>query len=157
MKTLLLRVLRVLLVVLSTGLAPASAATPTNEALTEQVRATELAFAKSMAERDFAAFTRFVAADAVFASAREILRGRAAVSAGWKPFFDGAQAPFSWAPELVAVTADGALALSSGPVFNPEGKRVGTFKSTWRREKDGQWRVVIDSGCPSCNCDVAKP
>jgi ketosteroid isomerase-like protein len=115
--------------------------------LEAQVRAAETGFAKTMADRDFAAFTRYVAADAVFAGARDILRGRAAVSAAWKPFFAGTQAPFAWAPEVVAVIADGTLALSSGPVFDPAGKRTGTFKSTWRRERDGQWRVVIDSGC----------
>jgi len=146
-----------LILLLATGADRATAAQLSNEALTEQVRAAEIAFARTMADRDHAAFTRFVAADAVFAGARAILRGRAAVSAGWKPFFDGAQAPFSWTPELVAVIADGTLALSSGPVFDPAGKRIGTFKSTWRREQDGQWRVVLDSGCPDCNCDVAKP
>jgi ketosteroid isomerase-like protein len=149
--------LLVLMALLAADAYPASAAKLSNEALTEQVRAAETAFARTMADRDPAAFTRFVAADAVFAGARAILRGRAAVSAGWKPFFDGAQAPFSWSPELVAVIADGTLALSSGPVFDPGGKRVGTFKSTWRREKDGQWRVVLDSSCPACNCEAANP
>ena len=47
--------------------------------LEAQVRAAEIAFAKTMADRDFAAFTRYVAADAVLAGARDILRGRAAV------------------------------------------------------------------------------
>ena len=57
-------------------------------------------------------------------------------------------APFSWAPERVEVTSTGTLAISSGPVFDPAGNRVSTFISTWRRDKDGVWRVVLDIGCP---------
>lgn len=120
-------------------------------ALEEQVRAVEAAFARTMADRDHAAFTSFVAEDAVFLG-RAALRGRQAVADGWKPFFAGPKAPFSWAPERVAVIASGTLALSSGPVFDPEGKRVGTFTSTWRRGKDGSWKIVLDSGCPPCDC-----
>ena len=118
------------------------------EALVAAVRAREIAFAKTMADRDHAAFGSFVAEDAVF-MAPTPLRGRKAVVAGWKAFFEG-PAPFSWAPERVEVTASGTLAISSGPVFDPEGKRVSTFNSTWRRDKDGQWRVVLDIGCPQC-------
>ncbi|MGV8040335.1 MAG: YybH family protein [Thermoanaerobaculaceae bacterium] len=120
-------------------------------ALEEQVRAAETAFAKTMADRDHAAFASFVAEEAVFWG-RTALRGRQAVADGWKPFFEGPKAPFAWAPERVAVIASGTLALSSGPVFDPEGKRVGTFTSTWRREKDGSWKIVLDSGCPPCDC-----
>ena len=118
-------------------------------ALEEQVRATEVAFAKTMADRNHGAFVSFLAQEAVFWG-QGALRGRQAVAAGWKPFFDGPQAPFAWAPERVAVIASGKLALSSGPVFDPTGKRVGTFTSTWRREKDGSWKIVLDSGCPPC-------
>ena len=118
-------------------------------ALEDQVRAAERAFAQTMADRDHAAFQSFVAEEAIFFGA-QALRGREAVAAGWKPYFEGPQAPFSWEPEQVAVVASGTLALSSGPVYDPEGNRVGTFHSTWRREADGRWRVVLDIGCPPC-------
>lgn len=121
----------------------------------EQVRAAERAFARSMADRDLEAFSRFVASDAVFVSGATVLRGREAVIAGWKPYFSAATAPFSWAPEQVEVLASGSLAFSTGPVLNAKGERIGTFKSTWRRDRDGRWRVAIDAGCPACNCDPA--
>jgi hypothetical protein len=38
--------------------------------------------------------------------------------------------------------------LSSGPVFDPKGQRIGTYNSTWRRDADGVWRVIFDNGCP---------
>ena len=119
------------------------------EALAARVREREAAFAKTMAERDHAAFGGFVAEEALFMG-RTPLRGRQAVVEGWKPYFEGPKAPFSWTPERVEVVASGTLAISSGPVFDPEGARVGTFNSTWRREQDGEWRVVIDIGCPPC-------
>ena len=122
-----------------------------NAALVERVRAREAAFAKTMADRDHAAFATFVSEEAVFAG-RTALRGREAVVEGWKAYFEGTKAPFSWQPERVEVVSSGTLALSTGPVFDPEGKRTGTYNSTWRLEKDGEWRVVLDSGCPPCRC-----
>jgi ketosteroid isomerase-like protein len=123
----------------------------TNAELKEQVRRTETAFAKTMADRDSAAFASFLAPDAVFFSRGQGTHGATAVAERWKPFFQG-QAPFSWAPEFVEVLDSGKLAMSSGPVRDPSGKRIGTFNSVWRREPDGQWKIVLDNGCPACNC-----
>jgi ketosteroid isomerase-like protein len=115
-----------------------------------EVWAAETAFAKTMADRDHAAFATFVAEEGVFMSESATLRGRGPVAAGWKRFYEGPQAPFSWAPERVEVLDSGTLALSTGPVFDPQGTRIGTFISTWRREADGKWRVIFDKGCPPC-------
>lgn len=125
------------------------------EALADQVRTAENAFAKTMADRDFAAFGSFVADEAVFFVGKGARRGKAAVLEGWKPLYDGAKAPFSWSSESVEVLASGTLAHSSGPVLDADGKRVGSFNSIWRREKDGKWRVIFDKGCDACSCQPA--
>ena len=125
-------------------------------ALAAEVRAAETAFAASMAARDHAAFTALLADEAIFVGPQRVLRGRGAVSEGWKPYFEGARAPFSWAPEKVEVLASGTLALSSGPVSNSSGARIGTFNSVWRRQADG-WRIVLDNGCPSCATATPTP
>ena len=83
------------------------------DVLREQVRGAECAFARSMAERNLAAFGRFVAEDTVF-FAPGMRRGRAEVLAGWARWFEGPQAPFSWAPQQVELLADGSLAYSTG-------------------------------------------
>jgi ketosteroid isomerase-like protein len=127
----------------------------TNAELKEQVRQTEIAFAKTMADRDAAAFASFLDAETIFMSGGWATRGAKQVAERWKGYFEGAQAPFSWAPEFVEVLDSGALAMSSGPVRAASGKRTGTFNSVWRREADGKWKIVLDNGCPACNCEAA--
>ena len=116
-------------------------------ALAGQVRETERAFAKTMADRNHAAFTSFLADEAIFLGDPRTLRGKAAVAVAWKAFYDAPQAPFSWEPERVEVLDSGTLALSSGPVLDPAGTRVGTFNSVWRRDSAGAWKIVFDKGC----------
>ena len=81
-----------------------------------------------------------------------MLKGADAVTAAWGRFFDGEAAPFSWEPDAVAVLESGVLGMTSGPVYSPEGERIGTFNSVWRLEPDGGWRIVFDRGCPPCDC-----
>jgi ketosteroid isomerase-like protein len=130
--------------------AVAAAAAETNAELKEQVRQAEIAFAKTMADRNLDAFASFIAEDSVFFGRSEAFRGKAAVVASWKQLYEGPEAPFSWAPDTVEVLDSGELALSSGPVLDPKGKRFGTFQSIWRREKGGRWRVIFDKGADYC-------
>ncbi len=115
------------------------------------VRAAEIAFAKTMADRKFDRFGTYVAEDAVF-NGRDMQIGHAAVLAAWKSYFDGPKAPFSWAPDAVAPTADRRFAVSTGLVHDGAGKLVGRYTTIWRKDADGHWRVVADQGvgvdCP---------
>ena len=124
-------------------------ATPSLAELTEQVRATEIAFAKTLADRDVKTFLRMIAPDVIWLADKP-LRGPAEVLKSWQKFFDAPKPPFSWAPEIVEVQEGGTLALSTGPVFSPEGKRVATYTSIWRREANGEWQIIFDRGCPAC-------
>ncbi|WP_419571857.1 YybH family protein [Rheinheimera sp.] len=120
----------------------------------EQVFAAERAFAKSMADRNIDAFAQYLADDTVFFG-QQMLRGKTEVVAGWADFFKGEQAPFSWQPAQVEVSADGLLAHSSGPVKSPDGKVVATFNSVWRQTAPGVWKVQFDKGCERCGCNAA--
>jgi ketosteroid isomerase-like protein len=128
----------------------------TNAELKEQVRMTEVAFAKTMADRDAAAFATFLSKEAVFLSDGQAARGPQQIAGEWKAYFAGSQAPFSWEPEHIEVLDSGTLAISSGPVLDAHGKRIGTFNSVWRREGKGRWKIVLDNGCPACRCAEAK-
>ena len=81
---------------------------PALDTLQREVWATEIGFARSMAERDFAAFGRYLSEHAVFWSGSKVLRGKAAVLEAWKRFYEGPQAPFSWQPDEVVVLATAA-------------------------------------------------
>ena len=141
------RITRVAVLLVLTFL-PATAVTLAE--LADRARAAETAFAKTMADRDWEAFKACISREAVFFGRQGILRGRDAVAEGWKPYFAGPRPPFSWEPEQVEALPSGGLALSSGPVFDPDGKRIGTFMSIWRLEADGRWRIIFDKGCPPC-------
>lgn len=125
-----------------------TAARVDNAVAVNQVTNTERAFARSMAERNFAEFATHVDDEAVFFSSKKVLRGKAAVLAEWKGFFDGPAPPFAWQPEQVEVLESGDLALSAGPVTDAEGKRIASFQSIWRRQPSGEWKIIFDRGCP---------
>jgi len=69
--------------------------------LKQQVMETERAFAKSMADRDHAAFSGFLSGEAIFFGGPTPLRGKQQVAEGWKRYFETPDAPFSWEPEEV--------------------------------------------------------
>jgi ketosteroid isomerase-like protein len=115
-----------------------------------EVMAAERAFARTMADRDHAAFAGFLAEDTVFFTGEQATRGRAAVAASWARLYEGPDAPFSWAPDQVQVLDSGTLALSTGPVRDPSGNVIARFNSIWRREAPGVWKVVFDKGSPVC-------
>ena len=129
---------------------PAMAQSIDLDQLRRQVTDAERSFARSMAKRDHDGFVRHLSEQAVFYGndKANVLRGKAAVAAAWKGFFDGPKAPFSWEPDQVDVLADGTLAHSSGPVRNPAGQPVARFNSVWRQEAPGVWRIVFDKGSP---------
>jgi len=119
--------------------------------LQQQVSDTERAFAKTMAKRDFDGFVSFLSEEAVFFSGATPLRGKQQVADTWKSYYEQPDAPFSWEPGPVEVLDSGTLALSSGPVFDPQGKLIATFNSIWRLEAPGQWRIVFDKGNAACD------
>lgn len=118
--------------------------------LADELREAEIAFAATMKARDLEAFSGFLSEEVVFFVGELELRGKEAVSDDWSRFFEGETAPFSWEPESVSVLDSGSLGLSSGPVLDPAGNRIGTFNSIWRRLPEGNWEIVFDRGCPPC-------
>lgn len=140
--------LTALVVVSMLGVVLAMPAAAAPESAKEQVWAAEIAFARTMADRDLKAFGGFLSEEAVFFSGTTVLRGKEQVIEGWAGYFSGSEAPFSWEPDQVEVLDSGTLALSTGPVRDGEGNVVARFNSIWRLEAPNRWRVVFDKGSP---------
>ena len=142
--------IRIAAIAFSAALAACSSmsASAPGESAGDRVWAAELAFARTMADRNLGRFSEFVAEEAVFFAGTTALRGRSKVVEGWAGYFAGPDAPFSWEPDQVEVLESGGLAWSTGPVRDPAGKIVARFNSIWRLEPSGQWRVVFDRGSP---------
>ncbi|MFT3896715.1 MAG: DUF4440 domain-containing protein [Thermomonas sp.] len=131
-----------------------------------EVWARELAFARSVAEHDTAAFKGIVAEGAVFGAKRpNPRRGRDAVAAAWSGLIAGKELRLSWYPRMVAIGGEADIAYSSGPALYedlaPDTKQrflIGAFQSIWHRDADGTWRVLFDDGIepqPATDAEVA--
>lgn len=122
----------------------------------EEVRATEIAFAKAFADRDAKKFFSYLADDAQFLGRQKTMRGKQEVIAVWSEFFKSAVPPFRWHPERVVTNAAGDLGFSNGPVFDEAGVQIGTFTSTWIRQPDSSWKILFDGGsaCPTTKQSV---
>src|SRR5207248_6243020 len=75
--------------------------------LTDDVRKSEIAFAKAFADHDQGAFFRFVLDDATFLAPRRTMAGKQAIIERWTRYFASPEPPFSWGPDRVAINASG--------------------------------------------------
>ena len=123
------------------------------EALVEEVRCIEIAFAESLANSDADTFRRLLHPDARFVGSG-VLRGRDEIVGAWAPLLD--DPVLTWRPEIVEVLDSGMLALSRGPyrlrTADADGNvnyEWGTYNSVWARQADGSWQIVFDAGSPA--------
>lgn len=124
--------------------------------LTQTLEAAELSFAASVAAKDLEAFAAHIDDQAIFI-AGQVLNGKAAILDGWSGFFAAGAPRMEWHPETVVVRPDGMLGVSQGPytltMENPDGTEStqrGLFNSIWKRQQEGGWKIIFDSGCPPC-------
>jgi len=118
----------------------------------EDVRCREIGFSKSVEASDHQKFASFIDDDARFVGG-SVLRGSASVAEAWSVFFQEDGPRIMWRPQIVEVLEDGGLALSRGPyrmtVNGEDGQETehwGTFNSVWRKQPDGEWKIVFDAG-----------
>lgn len=108
----------------------------------------ELEFARAARERgQWTAFRMFAAPGA-------LLHGKNGPFAiePWLATQTDPPAAVQWEPRAVAISCDGALAVSQGRLTTPDGK-VGNFITVWERQANGEYRYVFDAG----GLDVPQP
>lgn len=134
-----------------------AAQAPATDALTAsecEVWQRELSFARSVAEKDRAAFAGHLHPQAAFnAGAARPLRGKDAIATAWGDIVDGTRLRLAWYPDRVTIGGVGDVAWSSGPALferldqqGPERFSVGKFHSVWHRDGNGAWHVLFDEG-----------
>ena len=124
----------------------------TDPTLRQEVVCAEPGFSRAAEARDRSAFLAFVDPDARFVTGN-VARGHAEIAEAWRAFLSPDGPAIRWRPAVVEVSADGRLAISRGPYrtvsVDDNGDRSetwGHFISTWRRDEDGSWHVLFDSG-----------
>ena len=79
-------------------------------------------------------------------TSREIISGRAGVTASYADWPEGAR--LEWAPETARVSARGDMAWTWGnsTYVAPDGARTtGRYVSVWTRDYEGNWRYAFDA------------
>ena len=113
------------------------------------------AFNRALAARHRPAFTSWIAEDAVFLGSG-LLDGREAIVEAWSIFLDrDSGRTLSWQPFRAEVSECGDLGFTIGDYtaaaldeMGASQRMIGTYVSVWRRDDEGAWRVVVDSGTP---------
>lgn len=142
----------------------ALAATPNKEKLKAELIAVEHAFNNMAQEKGLLpAFEHFAAPDAAFIDTDpRRFRGLAAVRERMGKTPPGTQ--LTWSPLFTEVSDDGTLGYNYGR-YETRGKgpdgtefvRGGFFLTIWKRQPDGSWKYVMDTGAPDRPPPPAPP
>ena len=123
-------------------------ATAPGAAQPSTIVAAEIAFARAAREQgQWTAFKMFAAPGALLHGAN----GPFPIEPWLATQTDPPQA-VQWEARAVAISCDGALAVSQGRLTTPDGK-VGNFVTVWERQGNGEYRYVFDAG----GLDVPQP
>ena len=124
----------------------------TADEIRQEVVCAETGFSRAAEAKDPQAFESFLDPSARFITNR-ISRGGAEVLEAWASLLSEDGPDIRWRPQFTEVTDDGNLAISRGPYrtrsIGEDGEireSWGHFISTWRRNAEGKWLVVFDSG-----------
>lgn len=72
-------------------------------------------------------------------------RGLAAVRTMWVEAFAQPDFSLTWKADKVVVIESGTIAYSSGSWCMAGPNATGSYLAVWRRQADGQWKVLIDA------------
>ena len=128
-----------------------AAASPKDTAGT--LKQLEAEFMKAAAERGSAGYMSYYADDAVeVPNGVAIIPGKENI-AKTMGFLDNKDNHLTWTPVGADISASGDLGYTYGTYefrsTNKDGKLVvdyGKYTSIWKKQKDGQWKVVLDMG-----------
>lgn len=134
----------------------AQSSAPNSSGIADKIRELERAMMVAGQEKGSAGFLSFYSDEAVeLPDGENILQGKAAI-AKTMTFLDDKHNRLSWTPLHVDVAESGELAYTYGTYeFHSIGKdgkpavEYGKYATIWKKQKDGEWKVVLDTGNPS--------
>jgi ketosteroid isomerase-like protein len=129
------------------------------------IRKADIAFSKATVERRLDGFRDFIAADvAAIRPNLPIVRGKKAFVENWAHNLEDPARTLAWQPLLVEVSKSGDLGYSIGSYelkkTDASGTQVigtGKYMTVWRKQKDGSWKVVFDTGVQDQPPQPSKP
>ena len=110
----------------------------------------DASFSDATVREGIRGFAEFIAADFRTVEPNGSVSERATLLNDWSKLLPTPGTTIHWRPILSG--ADGALGWTAG-VYESTGSggdlRSGRYVTIWRREPDGQWKVVFDIGVPN--------
>lgn len=124
------------------------------KAAADRIVTSDALFAQSVAEKNREQFLSFIADVTTFnGGTRNELHGRDAVMKEWSDFFAPDGPTLTWTPIKGEVIGAGDVGYTTGRSVlrqkGPDGKvteRRGQYLTVWRKQADGTWKVVFDTG-----------
>jgi ketosteroid isomerase-like protein len=119
-------------------------------------------FNQTVVDRDLPRFLSFLADDAKFESAGAV--GKDAVAKAWAAYFEANGPTITWAPTKAESLVAGDVGFTVGTwerhLKDARGNAIvrrGQYLTVWRKQKDGEWRVIFDTGSTSPDGARVRP
>jgi ketosteroid isomerase-like protein len=114
------------------------------------------AFDAATAAEGLKGFASFLADEvATLRPDKPIVEGKDAMTALWTPLLSNPDLVIRWKPLEASISAKGDLGYTLGAYeITSKGEQAkhvvatGKYVTIWRKQRDGSWRVVFDSGVP---------
>lgn len=113
-------------------------------------------FCREFAAKGVEGWLAYFADDAVvFRSAGPITRDRKSLEDHYRKLFGPGKVPLTWKPLGGEIATSGDLGFTYGTwemaTKDKDGRpvtRTGKYQTTWKKQRDGSWKIVADIGNP---------
>jgi uncharacterized protein (TIGR02246 family) len=119
--------------------------------LVAEVKAADAAWAEAAASKSVERMLEFYDEEGVLiVQDGTVISGREGLRAAWTAFFGTPGIELSWQAQVVRGSKSHDLAFSYGSWEIEQGpsgqktKRTGTYVFVWKRQADGNWKVLVD-------------
>jgi len=121
----------------------------------EALMKADMDFDRVTAEKGVDGWVSFFAADGMQLTPEGNIKGHEAIRAYMGPAFARPGFSLRWKPTLADIAGSGDLGYTTG-TYESRGTdaqgnpvvRTGRYVSIWKKQKDGGWKVVLDTGAP---------